>query len=241
MARTRTLAQLQTEVLQTADMEEVADFLDTTAGTGEVARYINASIQALFDLLIEVQGEEWFLKSDTFSTVAGTSEYSIAVTDDDFYLLRGVDWESGDYKVPMRPYNFLERHDDDISWSTFRTPWGGVPLRYRLFGELDASNPTTGYTHKIRLTPEPDSAETVRLWYIPHPPVLDSASDVFDGFNGWEEFVVVDAAIKLLQKEESDTQPLELRKGRIEQRIRSLAPLHDKGASEVIADCETYD
>ena len=238
MARTRTLAQLRTEVLQTADMENVGSFIDISTG-GEVDRYINASIQDLYDTIIEVMGQEYFLKSDTFTTIAGTSEYSVVVADDDFYQLYGVDWESGDNKWPLTPYEWQDRHQDNIAWSTFRDQWGGYPCHYRLFGDQNAA--TGVYTPRIRLTPEPTSVQTVRLWYVPHPPLLDADADVFDGFNGWEEYVVVDAAIKLLQKEESDTQALELRKSRLLDRIRSMASKRDMNYHQVIADVEDYE
>lgn len=222
-------------------MENVEDYLDTSTG-GEVDRYINESIQDLYDIITEAMGQEYFLKSDTITTVAGVADYTISVADDDFYMLRGVDWESGDTKVPLRPYNFIERHDDDIRWSTLRDPWGGVPLRYRLYGAVDNTSPTTtGYDHKIRFTPEPQSAETIRLWYIPHPPALDSDADVFDGFNGWEEYVIIDAAIKCLEKEDNDTSKLNQRKALLIQRIQALAPNRDMGANEYIADVESYE
>lgn len=232
MARTRTLAQLRTEVLQTSDTEGATLFLGTGVG-GEVDRYINASIQDLYDLLVESQGQEFFLKSYEFPTVGGQAEYTISVTDADLYLVRGVDLVEGSESFPLRPYSFQDRHQET---------WLGFPRRagmttYRLFGVQT----TSGYTHKIRFTPTPDSAETIRLWYIPHPPQLTSDSHVFDGFNGWEEYVVVDAAIKILQKEESDTQALELRKSRLIERIKSLAPHKDLGGHESVALTEEYD
>ena len=237
MARTRTLVQLRTEVLQTADMENVGAFLDTATG-GEVDRYINASIQDLYDLIVEVMGQEYFLKSNTFSTVGGTEEYTIDTTVggafEEFYALRGVDWESGDDKYPLRPYSFDERHDDNNVW--YPVSIEGKPSRYRLSG----SSATTGHTSTIRLTPTPAGVGTIRLWYIPHSPLLALDTDVFDGFNGWEEYVVVDAAIKCLQKEESDTQALEVRKNRLIERIRSMAANRDMGHNETVADTEDY-
>ena len=78
-------------------------------------------------------------------------------------------------------------------------------MRYRLSGVVQADG---NYKHRISFIPAPGSALTVKLLYIPHAPefaIANIATDKWDGFNGWEEYVVVDSAIKCLEKEESST------------------------------------
>lgn len=95
---------------------------------------------------------------------------------------------------------------------------------------------TGDYLPQIRFTPTPTGATSITIWYIPHAPVLVSSTDVWNGFNGWEEYAIVDAAIKCLEKEESDTGSLEMRKQRLIMRIQSLAGARDQGFPEQVTD-----
>ena len=115
------------------------------------------------------------------------------------------------------------------------TRYGNVPnMRYRLSGTVDE---TTGvYNHRISFSPKPSGATNIKLLFIPHAPVLDNDADVWDGFNGWEEYAVVDSAIKCLEKEESSTVALERRKERLIGRIEGLASAHDDGFPERVTD-----
>lgn len=57
-----------------------------------------------------------------------------------------------------------------------------------------------------------------------------------DEFNGWEEYVIIDAAIKCLQKEESDVSVLAMQKQAIIDRIEAMASNRDAGEPEVTTD-----
>lgn len=57
-----------------------------------------------------------------------------------------------------------------------------------------------------------------------------------DGVNGWEEYIVVDAAMKCLQKEESDVSVLMAEKSALKQRIEAMASNRDAGKPERITD-----
>lgn len=221
---TRTLAQLRTEVRQTADMENADAYLDND----EVDRYVNEAITELWDLLLEVHGQEWYLEEYTFTTTAGTAEYTIDDSETAaFYILKGVDIEIDENRYPLSPYNLLNRNLNGK----------GKPSWYRLKGNV---NKDTGvYTKKIRLQPKPDSAYTIHLLYVPSAPTLDDDADVWDGHNGWEEYIVVTAAIRVRIKEESDTEQLELRKAQLEQRIRNLAGDRDFATTEIVTDTVT--
>ena len=228
MSRTRTRLELRTEVRQRADMVN-SDFVTDN----EINRYLNESISELYDMLISAKGQEWYIKTLTLNLVSGQADYDILETDN-FYLLLGVDGDAqSDSPFPLRPYMLDERHD--LTELRRLTRYGNVPnMRYRLSGTIDE---TTGvYKHRISFSPVPDSGTTVRLIYIPHAPVLDNDADVWDGFNGWEEYVVVDAAIKCLEKEESSTVALERRKERLIERIEGLASAHDDGFPERVTD-----
>jgi hypothetical protein len=86
----------------------------------------------------------------------------------------------------------------------------------------------------------------VQLNYVPVATVLVGDADTFDGVSGWEEYVVLDAAIKSLIKDDGFEKVgvLEGRKAAIAQRIAGLALERDSGqgghVSDVLRSTNTY-
>lgn len=76
----------------------------------------------------------------------------------------------------------------------------------------------------------------VTIYYIPAPARLSADGDVFDGIMGWEEWVVLDATIKALGKEESDVSTWKEERAKIEKQINQLASDRDAGGPERIVD-----
>ena len=74
------------------------------------------------------------------------------------------------------------------------------------------------------------------MWYIPRCPELVADDDEFNGISGWEEYVIVDVAIKMLQKEESDTSVLAAQKANLKKRIEQMSSDRDTGIAETITD-----
>lgn len=86
-------------------------------------------------------------------------------------------------------------------------------------------------------SPVPMAGQVVRLWYVPALTALSGDSDVtVDIANGWEEYIVLDAAMKALAKEESDVSVLMSRKGAIIERINAEAQNRDAGSPTRIVD-----
>ena len=147
----------------------------------------------------------------------------------DVYQVRGVDASrSGDFTVNVPRYNWEERN---IMSSGLLTPASGLFAAYRV-----TQNPTSGLD-SLTLIPSNGTGFTgFRVWYYPNPKELVLSSDFIDGRSGWEEWVVVDAAIKLLAKEESDTSALEREAGRVWARVTAVAVNRDAGQSKRITD-----
>ena len=61
-------------------------------------------------------------------------------------------------------------------------------------------------------------------------------SVTIDGIAGWEEYLIIDAAIKALIKQEQDIQPLLIQKGAIKARIESMAEGRDAGQAHHVSD-----
>lgn len=215
-----TLLQLRTQARQRSDMEDSTFITDA-----ELNSYINASIAELHDMMVQSYGEDYFVKSSTFNTVSGTDNYNLssAITDNDFYKLRGIDAKIGqnDYYT-LKKFNFNDRNKfkHDGIWNYL----GITAVRYRIVG------------NKLYFTPTPDGTTEVRVWYIPKATILVADSDTLDDLNQFAEYVVVDTAIKMLNKEESDVTVLMNQKAMLKRRIEEVANNRDAGESESIQD-----
>lgn len=211
MARTATFLSLRSQALQRADMVN-SEFISTT----EIGEYVNQSYAELYEMLIQ-SGKDYALDSSTISIVNGTDTYDLP---DDFYQLRGVDVDvGGSLPLNMVPFTFEERN----MYPTDGT-WSGAPVRYRLLGS------------QIKFIPMPTGAYSATLWYHPAPPRMVSDSDTVDGVAGWEEYVVLGAAIKCLVKEESDASALMAMQASQVTRILGLVGNRDAGRPERVTD-----
>tara|TARA_R100001163_G_scaffold63972_1_gene57049 strand:- start:375 stop:1142 length:768 start_codon:yes stop_codon:yes gene_type:complete len=229
-----TEADLVARVRQRADMES-NDFVSDT----EVQTYINSGISELHDILIQTYGQDYYVSSSTFNTVAGTDSYPIHSSTSgpnisNFYKLRGVDAKiNGSDFFTLRPFNFNERNLYQNSGSPGRI-LGFANIRYRMVGG------------NIIFTPEPDGSTEVRIWFIPTAQQFDSATPAtstttFADINGYAEYVVIDAAIKCLQKEESDVTILMQQKMLMKRRIEEAANNRDAGSPLSVTDIYTTD
>lgn len=212
---TVTLAQLRTNARNRADMAN-----SQFASDSELNSLINSSANELWDLLVSTV-EDYGLTSSTISVVAGTDTYSLP---SNFYKLRGVDLvvDGNGNAVTLKPFNFAERNA-----YLFTPTWNVVGLSYLRYHVVGNS---------IRFVPVPNQAQTVKLWYIPVLTQMSADGDTLDGVNGFEEYVVVDAARKLRVKEESDTTQLDMEKAALIARIQAMAADRDHGTAERIAD-----
>lgn len=216
-----TLAEIRTQARQRADM--VASQFVTDA---ELNGWINSSVAELYDLLVQKYGDDYFVELYTFTTAGNVDRYALPA---DFYKLLGVDlFQTGSSAdqgaITLRPFTFAERNR--YSTANSQTWLGLTNLRYRLSGST------------LWLTPTPQGEQTLRLWYVPRVVPLVNDSDVADGVSGWLEYVVVDVAIKMLQKEESDVSILLAQKGALIQRIESAAENRDAGNPATVADVQ---
>jgi hypothetical protein len=213
-----TLADLKQQSRYRANMENSQFVTDS-----ELTTYINASIAELQDLLISTYGTQYFTINATFSTVAQQKDYSLDTVAPNMYKLEGVDAKinSSDF-FTLRPFNFNERNRND-SFSS----WGlltGPTIRYRLVGS------------NLSFSPAPDGAYQIKVWYVPFAPKLAADSDTLNDYNQYSEYVIVDAAIKMMQKEESDVQVLAMQKAALIKRIVEMAQNRDAGQPESVSD-----
>jgi len=193
--------------------------------TQEWNSYISKSYTELYDMLVEVYADEYYLASPYQFITDGRSPalYPLPV---DFYKLLGVDLgisSSNNAWLTLRKFPFAKRNQY-LYGNTTVNFLGYLNLQYRLMG------------NNIEFVPYPIANQVIQLWYIPRPKVLMADSDILDGISGWDEYVVIDAAIKAMQKEESDITVLAAQKMAMEQRIRAAASNRDAGMPEQVTD-----
>jgi hypothetical protein len=202
---------------------------------------INQSLFELYDLLIETY-EDYYLESPAQFVTNGTDQqyplpdgvttYTNSYTGatfvpKPFYKLRGVDLAAQTSPtgwVTLAKYVPLDRNKYFYPNSQ-STIYGVFNMQYRLLGQ------------NITFIPLPSGAQYIRLWYFPRMEMLLSDSDITtQGISGWIEYVIVDAAIKALTKEEADTTKLERDKAALKMRIESGAKNRDAGRPDTIQD-----
>lgn len=218
MATTMTLLQLRTAVRQRADIVNSLFFTDA-----ELTSYINQSLFELYDLLVESYGENYFVAPPFTITTDGINQFYNLPTN--FYKELGVDLllnGQQESAVTVRPFNFSERNKYSIP--NFQTFYGVTNLRYRLNG------------NQIWFTPLPASGQTIKLWFIPAMTTLSGDTDTFDGFSGWTEYVIIDAALKCKIKEESDGTLLVDAKNKMITRIENASKNRNAASPPTVSD-----
>lgn len=201
-------------------VREQADMVNSTfVSDSELTSYINLSASRLHDILISKHGADYFISSDISTTINGQEDYALP---SDFYKVRGVDIEfSNGEPFAIRAFNFAERHYN--KWPGPRVPY---EFRYRVLG------------NNLRLSPVPTAGNTLTIWYHPEYTPMVADGDTMPGFNGYERWVIIDAAIKCLIKEESDTTQLMNERAFIERQIEEAADNRDAGEPATISDVE---
>lgn len=216
MASLVTLQELRDSCRARADMQNSGFIQDS-----ELDAYINSSARELYDLLT-TKFEDYYLTSSSFTVTFPTTSFAVP---SDFYKLRGVDIFVGNsYYETAQPFTFQERN---LQQNPIVFPFAQ----------------TSGYLYQLRagnihfLNNQYSSGTiTGRIWYIPRMTKLVDATDTFDGINGWEEYIIINTAIKMLQKEESDTSVLLALKKEMKERIEETAANRDAGSPERVTD-----
>jgi len=196
-----------------------ADMVNSTfVSDAEMNEFINSAYSELWDLLVTTF-EDFFKTSTDITLVAGTDTYSLSAITPAVYKLRGVDLilsSSPGNRISLARFEWNERDRYSFARAGGWTA-NGVRLRYCFQG------------NSIVFAPVPDGGNTVRVHYAPAMTALVADGDTVDGAvqDGWTEYIVLDAAIQALLKEESDVSVLLARKEALRQRIVGSASNRD--------------
>lgn len=219
-----TLDQLRLQAKQRADREN-SNFV----GLAEWNVYINQAAFELYDLLTTLY-EDYYVTTPVTFTTDGSSQYQLITVAPNFYKLTGVDLgliSNNQAFVTLRKFDFIQRNRYVYPQLT-STYLGVFNLRYRILGST------------LMFIPNPSAGQTVKIWYIPRMTQLLQDSDILDGVNGWDEYVIVRAAKYALDKEESDTSKLDQQIGFLKQRIEQSAMNRDAGQPDTISDTRSF-
>jgi hypothetical protein len=207
--------------------------------TAEWNSYIKQSMYELYDRLVTVY-EDYYMAPALVFTTDGSDEYPLPNGGNYLdgsgnpapacYKLTGVDCglsQNNNAWVTLQKFDWLDRNKF-IYPQVQNTFMGVFNLAYRMIGD------------RIKFIPTPAGNQYLRLWYIPRlrEPLLDT--DMLDGISGWTEYVIIDAAIKAMQKEESDVSVLMAQKAAIIARIDGAAQNRDAGQPDVIGDRRSF-
>lgn len=194
MARTFTLAELRTAVQRRGGVEGSYDL--TTAILNE---YINSAIAELHDLLI-AKADDRLVTSATLTTTPGSATVALPSTFYEFRKLEIVD--------PSTPSGYRKLFGFTLDEAHLFGPSTGKDYRYRLEGAssliLSAATPT---------------AETLRLYFIPYATVLSADGDTLNGWNGYDELVVMMAWRKCVERQRLDTSGVDREIARLQARV----------------------
>jgi hypothetical protein len=204
------LGQIRLMSQQRADMVN-SQFVSTS----EWNLYINQAAFELYDLLV-TEYEDYFMKSPLLITTTGSQQYTLP---NDFYKLLGVDLGLANNTtawITLKQFQFIERNRyvyPQIN-STF---FGVFNLQYRLMGNT------------LFFIPTPSAGQFMQIWYIPKLTQLLADTDILTGISGWGEYVIVDAAIRAMQKQDNDVSVLAGQKMMLIKRIEESAMARDAG------------
>jgi len=210
---------LRSRARQRADMNN-RNFVESD----EWIQLIDVGYKELYDILV-ARFEDWYTIPLEITIPQGSASYPLPA---DFYKLRGIDRSASgnpaaDDFYPLSPFNFETRNNKGY---LVRRRGFGDAVQYRIM------------QNNLIFSPADQSGGTYRLWYVPRATTLTAATDTIDGVNGWEEYIVLVAAIKALTKEESDVSVLMGEKQAMYQRIEFMAQNRDAGMTERVSDVQ---
>lgn len=208
MTDTATASDLMTEVRQHTDTVGDANIPDAFLLTlidksyGKLYRQISTQYQGFFEA-----------EDTSITLVVDQRLYALPA---DFFHLKGVDLvlSSGD-RVTLYPASFGERND--ISNDPRLAPRLPARLKSNYRYMLQGNN--------LRISPKPNSTEQLILTYVPRPTRITNSGDTFDVIAGFDSFIVYDAAIAVLAKQERDPSAMiQLRQDALQDVVNSVTP-----------------
>ncbi len=209
-----TAGELATRARERADMVGSSFVSDA-----RLYEFLTEAHQKLHGMLVDALGEEYSFELASFTTVGGQAEVAVPCS---FFKLYGVDLDIGGRIRSLKPFNRAQRNVYRNATSS-----GVVPPMYLLSGG------------NVTLYPEPPDGLEGQILYAPGATLLTLPTDLVAYPNGWERFIVIDAAIQMLVKEESSVTALSAERDRIIKEIEQTKETRDLAAPKQVVDVYT--
>lgn len=196
--------------------------------------YINQSYFELYDLLVTTYEDYYLAPPVQIQTVANINQYALPDGLNyngvpALYKLMGVDCAlnpNSNAWFTLKKFDFIARNRY-VYPNITSSPLGVFNMQYRMMG------------NNLIVIPAPSAGQLLQVWYVPRLQQLLQDTDIMDGVSGWTEYVICDAAIKALQKEESDVSVLMIQKQALIKRIEDSAMNRDAGQGDTISNTRT--
>lgn len=208
------LSELMERAREHADQEDSTFVTDAS-----LKRWLNKSLDALYGKVVVLWEDYYLTRLDT--TLTGAS-YELP---EDFFKLVNLKVKS--LAGPLRQLGRCTAAEEDYYLAA--TGLRPEEVRYRIEGE-----------RTLRLFPGyGTSSVEAKLAYIPLRTQLVDDEDTFSAPQGWEEWAVLDTAIRMVTKAEQSTTGLEKLRAAEEARFLREAPKRDQNAMARVQDVTT--
>jgi hypothetical protein len=227
---------LMTRVRKRADIENAQDrFPDA-----EIIDELNEAIAELWDEVLRARGKPFYRLSTTLTGTGTATTFPLPAA---FYQLVGVETVAPGGIVGYPLEEFTEVEHASLASSGALQMVGSIPYKYAArYGTGGGYVNTSGLSPGVdflEILPTPSAGTVFTVYYVPNAPQFTGASgDQFDGFGGWEEYAVLEAAMRLCEKD-ADTekaQTLGAKKEALRARIASMAPKRDRTSPSKVSD-----
>jgi len=223
----QTLISLRTTVRQECDIEN-----DPHISDSELTRYINQSRFELYGLLT-LRFEDYYTAQATIPLNGTDNLYPLPdgflyVNAPAFFKGQLVEIIQGPFATPFSPvtlrkFNLPEKNRYNYpGYLTF-----GSPFFYPRYAYVGTN---------IMFTPTPSAGLVIQMRYAPKLLPLVNDQDVASDWNGWLEYVIIDACIKCLGKQERDPMLFAARKLEIKERLEKEAQNRDMGEPNTVSE-----
>lgn len=207
---TVTLATLRSRARSRAD-QPIAGFVTEA----ELTDWINEGVQQLHEKLVSAYGEEYVSTSASLVVAAGVAPLPAA-----FFKLQTIEMNIGGSTCTLLPYTQQERNAYKNALGTGSKP------RYKLV----AGN--------VKLLPVQANGTLVEITYAPEATLLVNIADSISFPNGWEKYVVLYAAIQMMDKEETGTTKAQQLLEQWNVELKSLVESRDAAAPKQSVDLD---
>lgn len=186
MTDTATASVLMTQVRQHTDTESDANITDAF-----LLSLVDKSYNKLYRQIATEYAGYFDVEDSSKSLIVGQRLYALAA---DFMHLRGVDIVVGTDRVTLGRIGFGERNRRTNDPRYYSRQLERIRTNYAYLTQKN----------DLRIDPVPTTTEQIIMTYVPRPTRITNSADTFDVIAGFEDFIVYDASVSVLGKQERD-------------------------------------